>query len=366
MEGEVMSTSSLSERDFAGRTPAYRLFDSNAVAIATLFGSPVMGSSLMAWNYSRLGKTGKAILTVLLATVVTGLVVLIGWNLKPGATSVMGLVMLIGMQRIALYLQGPAVAAHVQRGGALGSKWIAFWLGIAFLVLVFLVVFVYVTVKTNHSSVVIGTKDHVYYTDGATKEDALALGKALQDDGYLTDRGVDVMLAKGKDGTVISFLVQDGVWDEPDSVASFEELGRQLAPVVGGFPIKVQLMNTTHDAKKEMTVGKVEFPGQDAVYYEGSVTLAQAQAGGNDLKAANLFEGNGAVVFVRKDGVKETISFVTGAKLWSTPTPDPDIVGALEKATQKVAPDLGGFPIRMQLLDTKLVVKKDEVITAAN
>jgi hypothetical protein len=40
--------------------PVYRLYDSTSVALATLLGSPVAGTRLMALNYRRLGKSGAA------------------------------------------------------------------------------------------------------------------------------------------------------------------------------------------------------------------------------------------------------------------------------------------------------------------
>jgi hypothetical protein len=274
-------------------------------------------------------------------------------------------VMLIAMQRLALYLQGPAVTAHVQRGGRLGSKWTAFWLGIAFLVVIFAVVFVYVMAGVNHNKVVIGTKDAVYYEDGATREDAQTLGKTLKGDGFFTDRGGDVILSKGKNGTVISFIVQDGIWDQPDKVDSFEEVGREVAPAVGGFPVKVRLLDTTREVKKEMTVGKVEFPGGDEVYYQGGITETQAQTVGQSLVAADFLDGKGIVVLLSNQGGKPTISFVTNSKLWSEPTLDPAVLSYFEKLARRVAPSMGGLPIHLQLVDTTLVVKKEEMVAAS-
>jgi hypothetical protein len=345
-----MSTSSLVEGAFPRRSPNYPLFDANAVGLATFFGSPVVGSGLMAWNYRQMGETGKAVLTVL--------VVLATWNVKPGATGVLGLVLFIAMQQIAKLLQGRAVSAHVQEGGALGSKWTAFWLGIAFLVLVFVVVFGYVMVTTDHNSVKIGNKDEVVYADGATKEDAQAVGKALKADGFFTDRGVAVIVGKGKDGTSMSFPVPDGAWNTPATVAGFEEVGREMAPLLGGYPIKVRLVDTDRDVKKEVVVGQAAFPGNDDVFYQGGVTQAQAQGVGEALKAADFFQGQGVDVFVAKDGGTTTIGFVTNSKAWS----DPAMPSGFEKLARAAAPSLGGLPVTLQLVDTTLVVKKDEVV----
>ena len=64
------------------------------------------------------------------------------------------------------------------------------------------------------------------------------------------------MLSKDKDGTAISFVVKEGVWDDPAMQAGFEQIGRQLAPSVGGLPIKVRLMDSSRATKKEIAVEK--------------------------------------------------------------------------------------------------------------
>ena len=352
-----MSTPSLVEGAVLKPTPNFSLFDSNAVGLATFFGSPVVGGSLMALNYKRMGQTGKAVLTFVLATVVTALVVLVGWNTKPGATGAIGVVLFIAMQQLARVLQGPAVNRHVQEGGALGSKWTAFWLGIAFLVLAGGAVFAYEMATTDRNGVKVG-KDEVYYADGATKEEAQAVGNALKAAGFFTDRGVSLTVAKDKDGPVISFPVEDGLWNQPGKVSSFEEVGREMAPLLGGYPIKVRLLDTTRELKKETVVGRAEFPGKDEVFYQGGVTQAQAQGVGEALRTADFFEGRGADVFVAKDGGTTTISFVTNSKAWS----DPEMLRDFEMLARAAAPALGGLPVHLQLVDNTLVVKKDEVM----
>ena len=71
-------------------------------------------------------------------------------------------------------------------------------------------------------TVKIGTKDEVIYSGTATKDQATALGNALKTLGYFQDRGVSVLLSKGSNGAVISYVVEDGVWNKPDMVSDFE------------------------------------------------------------------------------------------------------------------------------------------------
>ncbi len=350
--------SSIAEQTIQGPTPPYTLFDASAVAADTIFGTPVAGCSLMALNYRRLGQARNAVTTLIVGIAVTGLVMLLGWHLPHGASFPIALALLFGMQRSAQSLQGSAVKDHVQRGGRLGSKWAAFGLGTAVCAGIFLAVFIPVYAANNGPGVVMGSKDEVYYSGSATREEARSLGNTLKTNGYFSDRGADIYLAKGKDGTVISFIVKAGSWDQPAMVANFEELGREVAPSVGGFPLRVRLMNNTRDIKKESMVGKAAFGGNDDVYYLGAASESEAQALGQALKSAGFFKGRGADVFLSKHSDGTVLSFVVG-KAGRT---DPALVGSFEKIVRQTAPSVGGLPIRLRLVNTLLEVKQDKMI----
>ncbi|MFZ0505240.1 MAG: hypothetical protein WAM44_16090 [Chthoniobacterales bacterium] len=52
----------------------------------------------------------------------------------------------------------------------------------------------------------------------------------------------------------MSFVVQDGIWDDQNKVSLFEQITRAVAPSVGGTPIKMQLQNQHRVVKKELTI----------------------------------------------------------------------------------------------------------------
>jgi hypothetical protein len=338
--------------------PAFTLFDSRAVAIATFFGTPVAGGSLMALNYRRLGQSGKAMMTMVIAIAVTGLAILIGWNIPQGVSSLIALALVIGMRSGAQSLQGTAIKDHIQRGGRLGSKWRAFWLGIGLLVTLFSAVFIIVLAKDHKTGVVFGSKDEVYYSGTATKEDAQLLGNTLKTSRYFSDKGADVLLAKGKDGTIVSFIVKEGVWNEPATVAWFEVIGQQIAPMIGGFPIQVRLLNKHYDVKTDSIVGQAVLGGKDHVYYFGSASAVEAQALGQALQSVGFFEGKGTDVFLSKHSNGTVLSFVVGDGVWD----DAALVADFEKIGRQVASTVGGTPVRLRLVNTLLVTKKDEVL----
>jgi hypothetical protein len=217
-------------------SPSVTLFDANAVGIGTFFGSPVVGCALIALNYRRLGKTGSAAVAMLVGIAVTGLVIGLGWNLPQPASLPIAFALVFGTQWSAKKLQGAAVKEHVERGGKLGSKWAAFWFGIAFLAVLFAIIFVAVYLQNQRPGVVIGTRDEVFYSGSATSQDAQALGNGLKTIGYFTDKGANVFVAKGSSGTIVSFVVAEGTWNNPAMVTDFETIVRQEAPAVGGLP----------------------------------------------------------------------------------------------------------------------------------
>jgi hypothetical protein len=210
----------------------------------------------------------------------------------------------------------------------------------------------------NGRKVIIGTKDEVFYSGTATKDQATALGNALKTDGYFQDKGVTVLLDKESSATTIAFVVKDGFWNQAGTLSSFEEIGRTVAPTVGGLPVQVNLDNTDKVVEKSSTVGEATFDGGDGVFYEGSATLAQAQAVGQKLKSDGFFEGKGANVFLVKHDDGTTVMFVVGDDAWD----NPQMVSDFEILTRDIAPGAGGLPIDMRLVTSDLTVKKDEVL----
>jgi len=69
----------------------------------------------------------------------------------------------------------------------------------------------------------------------------------------LKDLGVSVVIAKDG-GTAIGFVVGEGVWQQPQTVAEFERLARRVAPSIGGLPVRVRLLSPEMEIKKEVDV----------------------------------------------------------------------------------------------------------------
>jgi hypothetical protein len=351
------------------RGPEYRLFDSGAVGTAAFICCPLAGAILIAVNYGRLGKAGKGALAIILGLTATALNILIKWDWDTSSGSLGRLeydafeivflfVTWLCTWKIAKEEQGDDVKEHTARGGQLGSRATAFFVGIATLAALVAVVGAVVYTYQYRKIVVIGAKDQVIYSGIATKSEATALGNVLKSNEYFQGRGASVLLNKGFGHRTISFAVQDGIWNQPGMLSSFEELGREAAPSVGGLPIQVQLVDTKGKVEETSTVGEVIFDGGDGVYYEGLATKGQAQTLGRWFVSKGFFRGKGVNVFLTKHDDGTTLAFIVADGVWNNPSK----VSNFEAILREVAPMLGGLPIDMHLVNTQLQLEKDELI----
>ena len=232
----------------------------------------------------------------------------------------------------------------------------AFAFGIGLALLVTLAAGVYRTQAQKNRKVIIGTKDEIDYTGYATKEDARMLGQALASSGFLSNQGVSVLLSKGPGGASVSFVVQESAWNHPDTISSYEVIGRRIAPSIGGFPITVRLLDAAGHINK-LTVGRVLIGNRDEVYYFGSATEADAQRLGQALKGIGFFADIGASVVVSK-GDGTAIWFVTNEGFWDKP----EAIAGFKRVARQVAASVGGLPIQVRLLNSEMETKKQMTI----
>ena len=209
----------------------------------------------------------------------------------------------------------------------------------------------------KYPKIVVGTSDTVYYSHAATQQDATALGAALKTIGFFQDKGANVLLSKGRNGTVVSFVVQEGAWDLPDRILAYEEIGRRIAGPAGGFPIKVRLIDAAQTLHRELSVGKAAVGSRDEVYYFGDATKADAEALGKALKAAAYFTDEGASVELAKGGAT-AIAFVVSDGAWERP----EVAAAFVRLVRRIAPSVGGLPITLRLLSPNMEPERESAV----
>src|SRR6266567_4163826 len=209
---------------------------------------------------------------------------------------------------------------------------------------------------SNVKRVVIGTKDEVRYSGTATEQDASALGNVLKRSGMFADRGTSVTLSKRSDGTSISWVVSEGMWNDPNYAAQLEQVTRNLSPVVGGLPIKVKMCNLKYETKKEWVVHPPVMVGaKDFVVYQGDATEKDAKALGDALKNAGYFQDLGSQVVLLKGGDGTVISFVVEEGLWN----NEEKIEGFQTMMHDIAPQIGEGQIKVRLVNTDIETKKE-------
>ena len=237
--------------------PTRQLYSVRSVAVAAFFGGPIGGAIVLALNYRRLGRPAAAAASVVLgalATVGLGAVALgLPEKFPNFALPAIYIGALVGL---AVWLQGPALEAHRGQGGREASAWKALGIGAVCLVVILGGAFLYFALLPEDlgQQMTFGPGEDLYYRRGATAEDARRLGAALQRCGFFDGvGGKDVLLERGDRGFVVTFVVQEGVWDDPASVARFTIIGRLLSALAFGHkPIEVRLSDQYLSIKKAL------------------------------------------------------------------------------------------------------------------
>jgi hypothetical protein len=103
------------------------------------------------------------------------------------------------------------------------------------------------------SQVVVGTRDIVAYSGGATSADAQALGEALKTAGLFKDRGAWVHLSKDGGMPVVAFYMGSSARGDSEVDLFLTNISRMIERSVGGSPIKVQWLDNAGQVRRELT-----------------------------------------------------------------------------------------------------------------
>jgi hypothetical protein len=110
-------------------------------------------------------------------------------------------------------------------------------------------------VDAQHS-VNMGHNQLVYYSGGATRDDAQRFGEALEKDGLYFDGTVPAaVLISGEAGArEISFFSAEGFWEDESYVRAIRTLSEHIAPAIGGKPLTVRILDQNWNEKKRLQI----------------------------------------------------------------------------------------------------------------
>ncbi|MEM7477395.1 MAG: hypothetical protein AAF483_20615 [Planctomycetota bacterium] len=236
---------------------SFTLHPIRGIVWACFWGTILGAGVVMAINYFRVGRSTAALATLACFLAATfalfGLFLVIPEDL-PIPNAVYIVVQIAACFGVAKALQGEMIEEHAMRGGNVCSGWPG--AGIGFLCLpIFVIGFVCAYFVFDSS---LGTRmdygnDEVYYSEGATEEDADELAFVLNQQGFFGGAGVSARI-RVEDGTYyVSFVLMDGAWDDPELVLGFEELG---AAIKARFqtPLVIELCDAFFTSQKEIYI----------------------------------------------------------------------------------------------------------------
>jgi hypothetical protein len=210
--------------------PEYSLYSQAAINLATVLGSIIAGSFLLASNLKKLNRTDEVLKTYFFGIITLVLVLFITFKL-PIADKIPGILFeLLQVGLIYLFVQykiGKDLKIHSQRKGNYYSKWRAAGISLLCLPIIIAVgvgVYYLTITRVNFKN-----EHYVYYESGANKDDAKALGNYLIEVGFFgNENPIDVKINKAENAINVYFVLSKDAWLDPEIISSFTLLRLDL------------------------------------------------------------------------------------------------------------------------------------------
>lgn len=200
----------------------------------------------------------------------------------------------------------------------------------------------------------VSDKEAVNYSGDATEAQAITLAGALTENGFFDGQSEkDVLLKiKGEQKTV-SFVVQEGKWEDSHIQKTFEKIGESIAPALGGLPLTIRLIDDRLVRKHEIPISSQRFvvnhSDQEFVILRTKAMDDSGKELGDILQKVGYFDGTApATVLLDKSSGATVIGFV----VQEGKAQEEAVVKYYTGLIAEIAPLLGNVPLTIQLLDS--------------
>jgi len=229
--------------------PAYKLFSSGCVIIATIVGSVLAGGALLALNFRRLGRPRAAWITLGVSVAASAAVLAMAFLVPDSMMSEKAMrAVLIGIQVViasvvSRVVMGKEFDHHTSLGGRFAPKWAAAGIGVLVCAIFIALMFALSSLAPSGNTLKVSELEEVQYDGGATLGDAHKVADVLKRIGFFDGaRRKTVIISRAPSGSVVSFCVRDGAWEKPEAIHDFEFIGGKLADLLG-HPMTVELVD---------------------------------------------------------------------------------------------------------------------------
>lgn len=205
-------------------------------------------------------------------------------------------------------------------------------------------------------------KEEVYYKN-VSWEEACQLGQVLKDLQFFDgNTRKTVQLSRRDNCAIVSFVVQDGAWNNADTVEYLRYVVLLVsARLYEGQPIEVRLCDKHLKVMKTLrldqeTLGKrLEYSAREEIFYKG-MTEEDARKLGDVLKQLGRFNGeHDRTLLVARDAEGVKISFVVGEGAWNDDAAVEDFKNLGRLIRLQIFQD---SPLEVRMTDERLALKK--------
>ncbi len=238
------------------------------------------------------------------------------------------------------------------------------------------------------TSVPVGRNGRLIYSGAITRSQAERVAQTLLSAGFVDP--MTMMLARSAAGTTLSMELKgdekapatsDHItsrlvngktvivhetshaeplpWTDPKFLNMLRILGPQVASAAGGPPLTIRLLNGQGQLRNEARIDASDVAfGLDHVQFSGQATEQQARELGAALQAQHFFSGGGTVVLLSKSPAGTSVSFTLQQGAWDKP----GVIKEVQALGRKIAPSLGGLPLKVEIIDDNFITRKELLI----
>jgi hypothetical protein len=209
--------------------PPPRLFSGGQLLVAAVFGLPLAVAVLASLNWRRLGDVRRSNIALAVGAGLSLIVVAAVALLPDPLARFMPLAACIGTWQWCRTAQAAALREQALEDGRRETWWRALGycaaVGIASIAIAAGVYKGLGIDASNHVS--FGNERLVFYTNGATENDARALGEVLVEDGFLKGGAKQVYVTRSGTDYVVSFVLSEK-WEDPEVERYYRELRKSI------------------------------------------------------------------------------------------------------------------------------------------